>query len=338
MWMNAVWAGATLIQLALDQRVLMVGPDARFVGMSPNPQAAALSLAPMICIGLWLIFNDSRRRWRPLWVGLVALDVVLLLWTGSRTGVGMTVLGAMAVMYRRLGRSIIFVPVVAGAAYGLLLLVSGLRIDVVPERLATLQNTRAQVWAILIGKALEHPIIGVGREGAEASENSYLYGFAAFGIGMLLLMLLFTAVSAWQVARVIRVRALVPWSHRSVPDLIVAFNIIYFAGAVFEGYLLARVAGLLVLMLLFGAMATRVIELARRAPAFPPEEIPASGGRPWFRAARRGGTSPRTPPRSTPARSGAGPTRGPPGPWPGRGPGPSGARPRPRPRPGPTRR
>src|SRR5262249_46320666 len=88
--------------------------------------------------------------------------------------------------------------------------------------------------------------------------------FAAFGVGMVVLVMLLVVVSIRECIRVWREAKKGP-GLRGVADVIVAFNIMYFTIATFEGIIMARVREILVWMVAFSAlgMAVRRASLSR---------------------------------------------------------------------------
>lgn len=269
----AAWIGASLIQYLRDPSVLTLGGGgSRFQGMLSNPQHAAALLAMTSIVSAWLVLNDPKRRYRLLWTAVAGVGVLLLLWTGSRTGLGMCVVGAAFVFYPKLGSSILFLPFVAGAFYLGLQFITGSGSEVDFSRLLSTENTRARSWASLLSTAAAHPILGVGtteRNAFEGSENSFLYGIASFGMGMGVLILLLMLVSGVTVLRLWRMRPEMSPLERRLTDLIVAINAMYFAGSVFEGYIIARVGSPLVMLMIAGGM-TRALR-ARLEEGVPDE-------------------------------------------------------------------
>lgn len=256
---NAAWLAAVVVQFGINPAQLTIDRSSRFVGLTGNPQHAGVYLAVTATIALWLFLNDHKQRYRLLWLGMLGLNGILLAWTGSRTGMGMFVIGLSGVLYSRVGRSILYLPVVVFALAGAYQLALALGVDLGLERLASTQNTRADAWGTLIENGLENPLFGVGISDAGDSENSYLYGFAAYGLGMVLLTGLLMLVSARIVWKLFSIRRYVEPYQRSLIDLIIAYIGMYFAGAVFEGYIMARVAANLVLFILFSSMASRLL-------------------------------------------------------------------------------
>ena len=187
--------------------------------------------------------HDPKKRAKILWVALLAINMLFLVWTGSRTGGLMFVVGLMAVLYARIGKAVLLFPVAALVVWGLMLLAVYLDIGANLERLVSLENTRQGVIAGQINAILERPLTGVGWRGESiGTENSYLGGFAGYGIVYFLLTLGLTLTCMWQCFRLTTRRRWLPPEQRPLVDLYCAFNAMYFAGAGFEGFILARAA------------------------------------------------------------------------------------------------
>ena len=217
---------------------------------------------PRMVVGLWLILNDPKWRYRWLWIGMFGINVVLMLATGSRSGIVYTTVGLIAVLYRRLGRSVLILPFIALSAWGALQFVSLFGIHFGFARVISLEDTRSAAWMILIEEGLESPLFGHGTSGVSKSENSYLFGFASFGFPMLILMLVFMFASIRHCKVLHRtVRAYPSW--RPLVDLMIGFNAMYFANTMLDGIILARTDPQLINMLLFSAMSAMFLLKAR---------------------------------------------------------------------------
>lgn len=258
MFAHATWLFCVFVQIAINHNPMILGRGLRFVGLTANPQHASVLLASMAVVALWLSLNDLKRT-RLLWSSMLGVTVVLLAWTGSRTGMGMLVIGATATLYARMGRTILILPVIALAgAIGFKVLLS-LNIDLGLERLTLTTNTREQAWATLLQSGLSSPIIGVGLKDAGDTENSYLLGFAGYGVGMVALICLLMFACLIQSLRLLKRRWSLPTADRTLIDLIIGMETMYFAGAVFEGYVMARVGPPLMFLLIFSGMGSALI-------------------------------------------------------------------------------
>lgn len=239
MVVSVVWTVGSSIQFVINPAYL-VNNQGRFWGLLANAQHAAMLVAPFFTIALWLLLNDPMRRFKLLWIGLIAINLLFMAWTGSRTGLLMTLIGAGLVLYNRVGRMIILLPIAAVVTYLLSFLADELQIGSNIDRLTSGENTRAGVWTAQIRNAFENPLIGVGWHSAGGSESSYLAGFASYGFGMLLLMMAFLVWSMWRCASLWLRRRHLPREQRPLIDLFIAWNAMYFAAAVFEGIMLGR--------------------------------------------------------------------------------------------------
>ena len=260
MFANGTWLFFVFIQMVANYRPMIMGRGLRFAGLTGNPQHASVLLACMAVIALWLALNDARRL-RLLWAGMLGVTLIFLAWTGSRTGLGMFVIGTTATLYARMGRTILILPVIALAGAVGFKVFQSLGIDLGIERLASTANTRDEAWGKLFQAGLESPIIGVGVGSAGDTENSYLLAFASYGIGMVALVCLLALACMVQSLRLLKRRWALPPSDRTLIDLIISIQLMYFAGAVFEGYILARVGAPLMFLLIFSSMGSALISL-----------------------------------------------------------------------------
>jgi hypothetical protein len=200
-----------------------------------------------------MAFN-RRQVQRLFYTAVTGIFLLLLIWTGSRGGMGMFLIGATAVLYRRFGQTVLLLPLVAIALVVMLKVAEAANIKLGAERLMDTTNTRAAPWSSLLKSGLSSPIFGVGPESVEGSENSYLLAFASYGFGMVILMFLLVGISALQCLRLYRVRRSVDPATGSLIDLVLGQQAIYFLGSVFEGYVNARVGSNLVILLIFAAI------------------------------------------------------------------------------------
>jgi hypothetical protein len=260
MFAHGTWLFFVFIQMAINYRPMIMGRGLRFVGLTANPQHASVLLASMAVVALWLALNDLRRL-RLLWAGMLGITIILLAWTGSRTGMGMLVIGATATLYARMGRTILILPVIALAGAVGFKVLQSLNVDLGLWRLTSTENTREQAWATLLQSGLSSPIIGVGLRDAGDTENSYLLAFAGYGIGMVALVFTLMFACFVQSLRLIRRRKFLPPADRTLADLIIGVEIMYFAGAMFEGYVMARVGPPLMFLLIFSSMGAALISM-----------------------------------------------------------------------------
>ncbi len=253
MWTSVIWTFCCSVQFVINPKYL-VNNTGRFFGMLGNAQQAALFCAPLAISALWLLLNDADKRRRVLWVALTAINLLFIIWTGSRTGALMLIIGLGGVLGARPERALILVPVAGVVMWALYGLSDALQIGANLDRFASGDDTRGWVWQSQIQTALQNPIIGAGWHEAGGSESSYLGGFAGYGFGMLLLMLALVFTTLWGGFQLLMARRHASPHLRSLIDLYNAFMLMFFAAAAFEGFILARSATTSVMFLLFAGI------------------------------------------------------------------------------------
>ncbi|MEO0512016.1 MAG: hypothetical protein AAF108_03860 [Planctomycetota bacterium] len=257
-----VWTGFVALQFVANRSYVTLGNSNRFMGLLSNPQHAGAFVASIGVITVWLAVYDPARVLRPLWIATTGAMVIMILWSGSRTGIGMFTVGVVASMYSRFGLFILLLPVLAVVLYAGIRIAESLGIGLNTGRLASTENTRQVVWQNMLQSGLSNPLYGVGTDNAGGSENGYLYGFAAFGVGMLALTILMTLVSMYTSWRLFTLRRNVDRSWKPLVDLMLAYIALYYAGGLFEGYFMARVATNHFLMMVFAGAIVRVFDFA----------------------------------------------------------------------------
>ncbi len=249
------WTIACTVQFGIDQSVLITGSGRRFVGLSGNPQHAAGLSAVLTVTCTWLFLNDPKKRWKLLWAAIAASHVVFVLWTGSRTGLITTVAGLTAIFYARIGKAVLFAPVVAGAVYGLVLLATEMGVKFGFERLTSSSDTRSDKWSTMWETGMSNPVIGVGLTEAGGSENGFLYGFASFGITVPMVLLVMMIVTGFLCMRLVANRFGAQPHVKRLIDLCIGFFTMYWLGNMAEGYGVARMSPQLVFFLTFSTLA-----------------------------------------------------------------------------------
>lgn len=254
--LNLLWLGMCALQFVINSSYLTQGNQYRFQGLLGNPQHAGTLMAFFGVVVLWLLLNDRGAVTKFIYTGILGANMVLLIWSGSRTGMGMALVGFAGVMYTRLGKSMLFMPFAAVIAYfGFKMVLSLTGLEIGAARLTTLEDTRTEAWLRLIASGMESPLFGVGMDEVDRSENSWLYAFASYGIGLFALSVLMTLVAGFEVLRAVRLRFVLTLEERRVLDLTIGVVAMYFAGAMLEGYMVSRVSASLPLFLFFaGAM------------------------------------------------------------------------------------
>jgi len=268
---NLVWLIALAIQLLVNSSVVTQGKSLRLYGLTGNPQHTGVMMAIFAVVTLWVLIHTPRGRSFSLLLTLLTIDLLMVLWTGSRTAGAMFVLGAMLVLRHRAGRAILLFPIAALALYVALSL-AGQDVSMKAERLFSTANTREESWRGLIESASRNPLFGVGRQETQSSENSYLFAFSAYGVFMAAILVLVGVTAAVQSFRLWRLSRWLPAVDRALVDLVHAFYAMYFAGSILEGYMMAQVAVPLVMIVLMSSLGVELSREAREARCFNPRE------------------------------------------------------------------
>lgn len=260
---GSAWTFACCIQFVLDRSQLVFPGTARFTGLLGNPQATAVYISPMTALMTWLVLNETSKRWRTYWIVVAGITIIFLGWTGSRTGALTYMMGLTAVLYARAGRAILFLPLVAAGVYGLFSLTQAMGVDLGLDRLTSGKDTRSEVWSLLIEDALHAPILGMGQQRKGGVENSYLLGWVIYGPGMLLLILTMLGSSCFQGLRLLASRRRLGPLERRMADFVLGFYAIYFSGAVFEWYIVARLEASIPMFVIFSTVGAHLLRTAK---------------------------------------------------------------------------
>lgn len=249
-----VWIACAFIQTLINVKGVQLGNQGRFRGMSSNPQQAATFMGIASVALLFLCVNEPRLRWRPFWYAALPFALLMVGWTGSRTGAAMVTIGSIVVLYRRLGRFVLFLPVLGLGLVLAVKLASSFDSEVQIDRLTSLEDTRSAAWLRMIDIIRSDTLLGVGARAVGVSENSYLYAFAGYGIMGFLLSLLVAIIVVVQSWQLWRLRSQLSPAFERVAEYIIVNNFIILASSFFEGFLVARVAVMNVLLIVFAAM------------------------------------------------------------------------------------
>lgn len=263
MFTMAAWMIAVLIQVGVNPNAITLGNAFRFTGLTGNPQHAAVLMSITTMVALWLWLNENHLRYKPLWGVLGAISVVMLGWTGSRTGTLMTITGSTFILYSRLGRAILLLPMGAVGAVIFAVILQNLGINLGLDRLTSTEDTRSYAWSNMLSIALENPVLGAGTAYSGNSENSYLYAAASYGVLSFLLLIGAVGGSMLYVVRLLKAKPIVETHFSKLCDLCCGVYVAFALGAMAEGFAIARVSVMVVLFMMFLGMGTRILQGVR---------------------------------------------------------------------------
>jgi hypothetical protein len=258
-----LWVSGAMVQAVLDKSQMLVNYQTRFVGLLGNPQGTAVYLGPQSAIMLWLLLNDPSRRMRKLWVLLYAILVMMVIWTGSRTGAILAIVGAMFMLRAKLGRSVILVPLFGSAFFGIALIVQGMGINLPFSRFLEGGDTRTVAWKTLLDDALHAGMFGEGVAGARYVENSFLLGWVTYGPLMLMILLAVVLSLFVMGVKLWKIRHEVPEHIASIIDLFLAYSVMFVVAGQFEWFIISRVDANIPFVVLFSCMGSCILIKAR---------------------------------------------------------------------------
>ncbi len=244
-----------LYQLVMNSSAVVW--DNRLFGTTGNPQHAAQFLSLFCLPTLYFATSTCTPKWMRFFLyGLLALQVPLILWTGSRTGMLMLLVGVVMYYRFRIGRLAFSAALVSVIVVVTLPIFLQWDATAGWSRILSTQNTRSAAWITEYQEFLEAPLFGKPRVSTEGGhpifrENSYLAAAKAMGVvgGALLI----AAVSVFVISAtrlMLRARMAHPEIAR-LADLLFASIVMLSIGAVFEAYLLATIAPAYVVLYLY---------------------------------------------------------------------------------------
>ncbi|MGB7160682.1 MAG: O-antigen ligase family protein [Tepidisphaeraceae bacterium] len=210
----------------------------RLLGLTGNPQHAAVLLAVALPPTCFLLARSGRARLgrRLAIAACVGLMVIMLVWTGSRTGALMTLVGLALLFRLRLGR--LLAVVVAGGVFVLVAAQIFSESIVSADRLLATDDTRTAAWMSMWADFLRSPWIGIELEEARYSENSYLLTASRTGLLGLIPLLLAVILVIRGLLHLQSARARLG-EHALLADLVTGGLVALGVGSLFEGHLVA---------------------------------------------------------------------------------------------------
>lgn len=248
---GTIFAGINFIQIVVKPSAVVAS---RFTGTTNNAQLVgqicALTLLPVCYM---LVRPGKGRLERPILGVTAALLVIMLTWSGSRTGAMMAVLG-LAFMFRaRLNRLAI-----AAVVIGLFALVTAKIVfpekQIISEHLFSTGNSRSWVWTSLLQEFLSQPIVGVMTKAETGyGESSYLSVAANVGLMGFIPFIIALAMIAYSLNRLRKFRYSL--GDPLLADMVTASLVACAFGAIFEDYLL----GILSFTLMMGMASMPIL-------------------------------------------------------------------------------
>ncbi|MEE4185767.1 MAG: O-antigen ligase family protein [Gammaproteobacteria bacterium] len=145
----------------------------RFVSMFERATGFSVTYAPYVVVLFWASMYDKNAVRQRVFSAFAVIGFGLILWSGTRNATVATLIGVFGLWW--VFRTKLLVYVVAAGMIGLLVqIVIGGNEDLalLGERLASLKNTRSDLWELYLGLAKQSPLLGYGWDGL----TSAVYG------------------------------------------------------------------------------------------------------------------------------------------------------------------
>jgi O-antigen ligase/polysaccharide polymerase Wzy-like membrane protein len=252
---GALFVGGTFYQLILNRSAIVW--NSRLFGTTGNPQHAGVLIALSLLVMCYLFMQERKTIYRLLLGATIGLMVLMLIWTGSRTGVLMAVIGLGLLFRARIGKLFVI-----SLVCGLFLYIAIGFFQESTEgvsRLVSTENTRGAVWLQMIDEFKSAPLFGMIPQEIEIQENSYLsaaartgmIGIAVLGIAML------TIIGSLAKLQMHRANL---GEHTLLADLVTAGMVSLAVGAMFEGYLLGMLSSQIFLIYIYLAILAFLLD------------------------------------------------------------------------------
>ena len=256
---------STMFELAV--RPGAVVPNGRLFGTMRNPQAAGSTLALSITALTFLIISAGGIKTglaKVLLLGLTAIALIFLMWTGSRTALLTLVVGLLFMFYDRLS-SFAWIGAVVSLSLYFLASTFGEAFET-SRRLVDTHDTRSEVWGRMIQTFFDNPAFGTGMTMSTAGESSYLGTAALMGIPGVLIMGIFVFTVIRLCFKLLKLRHLLG-QESLLANLVVSGLAALLAASFFDGYLLGSTTYHIFFLYLYLSIGACLVELAEREQA-----------------------------------------------------------------------
>ncbi len=228
--------GLSLMEIVFGNihHIVFVG---RFSGISQNPQFIGEVTAILIICANFIIISGYSRAWQKI-IALSGACFMLpfMLWTGSRTAMGMCAVGLL-ILYRISIRRWAVFAVVGAVAYELYTHFFHNGTQAVAH-LVSGMNDRGAAWSKGLAVFSQHPIFGMAAS-QSLVECSFIVILAALGSVGLVMLIVVAYTTAREVITVFRNRSILDPELQKAVEFACAILIASAAGMTFDAYLIA---------------------------------------------------------------------------------------------------
>ncbi len=229
-------AGGSLVSYLMNPSSTLW--NGRMFGLTSNPNFLGMScgLVTPVILGL-ITWKNQTSLSKLFWVLVAGGVVITLLWTGSRGGMAVMVVGAAVFFRAKLGRLLFVAIPLALSVWAMTFLFQDSLQNI--DRFTDLTDTRTAGWLRFIELWKESPILGNKNLAMAVIENSYLTILANSGILGAFAAFAFVYVWGTTCLKLVRMRPADPDSQ-ILCDVAVAGLVAMLAETIFEAVLLAN--------------------------------------------------------------------------------------------------
>lgn len=249
----------TLYQLLANHSAVVSGN--RLLATTGNSQAAALVISvvlPVMCY--LLIVRAGTRMARIVLSAAVGCLVLFLIWTGSRTGLLMTLV-ALGLLFRtRIVRGMGVVLICGIFFLAASLVFSEGTADA--GRLISTKDTRTHNWKMLAEEFLSSPLTGIVHDDVDIAEMSYLSIAARCGVAGIGLFAVFGVLAGISIITIQHEKHELG-EYALLGDLVTAGLVSLAVGANFEGFLLGTLTNQIFVLYIYLAILAFLLDAIR---------------------------------------------------------------------------
>jgi len=235
----------------------------RLLGTTGNANHAALVLASSIPPACYMFLRTGgRTAWRLGYAILIAALSVCLVWTGSRTGGLVALLGIVLLFRFRLGKLAVALAICGVLVFTMIKVLDETGISTIASRFLDIHDTRSEAWGHMIDMFKANPVIGAEAADVMVSENSYLLIASRTGmVGLIPFTISVVAV----IVGLIKLQRIKPFlrEHVLLADLVTAGIVSIAVGGMFEGYLFATYSFPLFTLFIYANLMLFLFDYAR---------------------------------------------------------------------------
>jgi hypothetical protein len=234
MFAGVLFVAGSSYQFAINRTTVLSGM--RFQGTTGNPQSAGMLIALTLPASLYFVGRSSEIKINRVMSGVAAgFMAILLLWTGSRTGILMAATGIAITFRSRIGK-FLGVLIFVGVFVFLALQVYD---DATTSMVGMLArgDTRTRIWTAMWQDFLANPAMGSMQGGFGVGENSYLSTASSAGLFGLIPLFAFVAATTFACLKLNFSRRLLG-QEKPLADAVLGGLISVLVGGIFEGHLL----------------------------------------------------------------------------------------------------